>query len=1082
MHRLPSLALLLLLAIPSTTHAGKIRIEGSDQLRTTQTAIGNVVEFIGNVHFVKDSSDLRSDYAVLYEAQEYVRLIGNVRIEQPGRILGADSLYYDQRTEIARAWGRVVVEDRRRHVRVAGGKAIFQDREQAMLITDQPQLVVDFDQPRVPTEVTADTIRMFSREERVDATGAVKILQGSLKATADTASMSIDGEEITLTGRVHASQRASELSGRRMIIQSREKNLEKIEVYEKGEAIFRQPAAADLDTIVYNQSRLTADRIDFFFADDLLHVIKAQGNSFTYYTPAPEDTTARGSNVASGDSTMLLFINGQLSEVSVVTSAEGDYMTDAARDSLGKVTAVDTIAYKADRIKFKIADNIIKLYTAAEVTQKRMNLQADRIDYHLNSKIVYAYAEDDTAAHKYVPLTLRDGPEAITGDQLVFDLNTRRGKIKESRTKLEQAYYSSQELRKEEEGEFLVKDGWYTTCDDSNPHFHFASKSMKLKTDDKVFARPVVLYVETLPVLALPYFVFSIKKDRHSGFLPFQIGNFERGSRFVNNIGYYWAMSDYWDLKTSVDVSDFGLKFNAGARYAVRYKLSGAISGSYTRETEFSGTNRARRTRGQLTFSHNQTLDPTVKISGSGTFVSDSRYFTDYSTDLSNRLQRQITSNMSISKSWERASLSAAVDQTRDLDRNSHSERLPTVSFSLPQRQLFGSPKETADKRWYHDIYFAYDNRLQNSRSKFEVNGLASRKKYAVFDQGVRLNAPLKAAGVLTLSPSISFRDDWYYLPYSDQADSADLQTNSLHSRQSWSSSVSLQTNLYGTVAPNVFGIVGLRHVITPNVSFNYQPAITRNQEYARFTGYGGGGSRSRSLSLSVSNTFQMKYMKGDKEMKVGLLNYDISANYNLEATTRKWSNVTSSLRSPSIRNLTMQVTMTHDLYNPSTGDLRWWSPYLRTISISTGYAGAFMFPIGRGEANAANPLDPEAAAGKSRVQYSISERYSENRFIDGRTSISHWIDFAVSFSPSKNWRLQYRQNYNVRGKESTERVVELYRDLHCWEGSFTWIPDGSRQGYYFKINVKLLPDIKFEKSESGIRDALFGGIGAFQQ
>jgi hypothetical protein len=35
----------------------------------------------------------------------------------------------------------------------------------------------------------------------------------------------------------------------------------------------------------------------------------------------------------------------------------------------------------------------------------------------------------------------------------------------------------------------------------------------------------------------------------------------------------------------------------------------------------------------------------------------------------------------------------------------------------------------------------------------------------------------------------------------------------------------------------------------------------------------------------------------------------------------------------------------------------------------------------------------------------------------------------------------------------------------------------GARAGYYFKINVVRLGDLKFEKSESGLRDALFGTL-----
>lgn len=1076
---LPLILAIWLLA-PSNADAAKIRFEGSDSLRSTSTPAGAVIEFIGNVHFVTDSSDLISDYGVLYEAQQFVRLLGNVRIRQPNQALAADSVHFDQRTEITRAWGTVVVEDQSRHVRITGKRGIFAERDKSMFMTGEPELTVDFDLPKVPTIINADTIRFFAATDQVIAIGNVKIRQGSLNAESDSANVSPSGEEITLFSNVRASQRTSELSGKKMIIKSKDKVLQKIEVYEGGEAVFRQLAETGMesDTLIFNESRLTAERIDFFFADDLLHLIKAQGNSYTYYTPAPEDTSSSGSNIASGDSTTLLFLFGELSEVKVVTSAEGVYMNPVGVDSVGNVVKIDTVAYKADRIHFKIAERLIKLEQTAQVKQQTIVLDAHRIDYDLNSKIVFAYAEPDTIPGRVIPLTLTDRGEAITGEELVYNLSDMRGKIKKSRTQLEQAFYSSNVLRKEEEDAVLVKDGAYTTCENEDPHFHFQSSNMKLVTNDKVFARPVVLYIESLPVLALPYFVFSIKKERHSGFLPLQFGNFERGSRFVNNVGYYWAVNDYWDLKTSMDLSDIGVKFNTGVRYALRYKLNGSISASYARETVFSNITRGRRTRGQLTFSHSHTIDPTISMAGSGTFVSDKSYFTDYSTNLAERLDRQLRSQFSVSKRWESASFTAAIDQTKDIDNNAHSERLPSLTFSRPQRPLFGSPLKAEDKHWYHDIYVSYDNSLVNSQSKSVLTGgLATRRKFAAFDQNLRLNAPLKAA-MFTLSPSVAVRDNWYYLPYSDQADSAGLTMESLHSRQSWNASVSLSSNLYGTVAPNILGVTGLRHVMSPSASFNYQPQITHNQEYAAFTGRGSSGSRSRNVSFRLANQFQMKYLRAEKEQKVNFLNYDVSASYDFERKTRNWSDVSSSLRAPTIRNLTFQISMTHDVYNPNTGKLQWWNPYLKSISINTGYSGSFKIPVGPYSDIPDDPLTGETSS--RLVQYTISQRYTETRS-SGRTSISNWIDFGVQLSITKNWKMSFRQNYNIRGHESTEKVVELHRDLHCWEGSFTWIPDGSRQGYYFRLNVKLLPDIKFEKSESGIRDALFGGISSFQ-
>jgi hypothetical protein len=122
--------------------------------------------------------------------------------------------------------------------------------------------------------------------------------------------------------------------------------------------------------------------------------------------------------------------------------------------------------------------------------------------------------------------------------------------------------------------------------------------------------------------------------------------------------------------------------------------------------------------------------------------------------------------------------------------------------------------------------------------------------------------------------------------------------------------------------------------------------------------------------------------------------------------------------------------------------------------------------PIGAPGASGAPPVDSK------QVRFGISERYSETR--GTASSIAHWISFDVAFPLSKNWSISYRHNYNIRQKETTDQSIEIRRDLHCWDGSFSWIPSGSREGYYFRLAVKLMPDIKLEKSESSIRDALF--------
>ena len=45
---------------------------------------------------------------------------------------------------------------------------------------------------------------------------------------------------------------------------------------------------------------------------------------------------------------------------------------------------------------------------------------------------------------------------------------------------------------------------------------------------------------------------------------------------------------------------------------------------------------------------------------------------------------------------------------------------------------------------------------------------------------------------------------------------------------------------------------------------------------------------------------------------------------------------------------------------------------------------------------------------------------------------------------------------------------LSVYRDLHCWEMRFNWIPIGSYKSWNFTINVKAqaLKDLKYEKKK----------------
>jgi hypothetical protein len=46
---------------------------------------------------------------------------------------------------------------------------------------------------------------------------------------------------------------------------------------------------------------------------------------------------------------------------------------------------------------------------------------------------------------------------------------------------------------------------------------------------------------------------------------------------------------------------------------------------------------------------------------------------------------------------------------------------------------------------------------------------------------------------------------------------------------------------------------------------------------------------------------------------------------------------------------------------------------------------------------------------------------------------------------------------------------IDIYRDLHCWEMRFNWVPFGYYKSWNFTINIKAssLHDVKYEKREN---------------
>jgi hypothetical protein len=103
------------------------------------------------------------------------------------------------------------------------------------------------------------------------------------------------------------------------------------------------------------------------------------------------------------------------------------------------------------------------------------------------------------------------------------------------------------------------KDGTITSCQDSIPHYHFSAHEIKRVTGSIMVARSVVLHIMDVPVMWFPFIFQDGREGRRTGMLTPRFGltelvrNSPNYRRNVENVGYFFALSDYYDAQASLD-------------------------------------------------------------------------------------------------------------------------------------------------------------------------------------------------------------------------------------------------------------------------------------------------------------------------------------------------------------------------------------------------------------------------------------------------------------------------------------------------------------------------------------------------
>lgn len=811
------------------------------------------------------------------------------------------------------------------------------------------------------------------------------------------------------------------------------------------------------------------------------------------------------------------------------------------------------IRYSAQDVDHQIEARRTVFIGKAQVQFKNMTLRAGRISLDWNQNLIVAegivdtvWVKNDHSGDSVATLSWRDQPvfidqgDEMHGFKMIYNYKTEKASVIQGRTAMENAFYTGAQVKMTSRDVFNVSHGNYTACDADSPHYFFYSRRMKMMVNDKVIARPIVFFLHNIPVAALPFAVIPLKRGRHSGLIMPRYGESYTEGRYLRELGYYWAPNDYFDTKSTVDFFEkTGWLFRSEFNYAMRYWLNGSIDGSMTRKN-FSGGVKSRRW--DLNVRHDQTIDQNTRFSANGYFVSDKNFYRDLSPNLDTRLNRELRSNATFSKYWpdSKSSLTVNISQTRDLQTDNLTTILPQASFRMGQRQPF-KPQETRSRRqqstrrrelppWYQSIYFSYNSRLINSERKYstttsDLNKIEKKELTRELEHSasVSMSSPKKFFGWLDLSQYLNFNENWYdktrdyYLNRSTNTIES-REKGGFATRRTFQYSASANTKIYGMITTGIGNLIALRHVVTPRLSFSYQPDFSerfwgyfqyltdttgRVQKNDRFRGTPSFGQKS--VNFSVSNLFQAKIQSGEQEKKLDLFSFDLSSGYNFEVEQFRFSPLTSALRANPASNFSLTLSTTHDFYRYDETLQRRVNRYLFQDG---GWKHGDFFRLtnfrfnssirlaskSKSKTKSSNQFQQQSSrlAAMEDVQTEVTEeelsvleeegRRTGDRFgvderlrgfnVSWRTSLSFEYvlnrsipsrtvrNYNLSLSGlelilTRNWRISYNAHFDLKERTVSYHTFTFYRDLHCWEATLVWVPSGIAKRYYFRINIK---------------------------